>query len=134
MKTISRFLLGVLVMVAFSGIAYAGNTAGVFRLPFDPNQHWLCGGIGYWNDPPSNGQNFMNLNTVFTIPKYHFVEDWNGKCGGSTDLGAVLYAIADGFVEAVDDISGTDSKGFGKLRRKAYDFQRGMLLTLFYQT
>jgi len=91
-------LTAVLAVVAFSGMAYAG-TAGVFRLPFDPNQHWSCPSIGYWNDPPDHGQNFMNLNTGLTTPKYHLAEDWNGKCGGSTDLGAVLYAIADGVVQ-----------------------------------
>ena len=85
-------------MCVFSGVVYAGNTAGVFRLPFDPNQNWsACTSIGYWNDPPDHGQDFMHLNPANN--KYHLAEDWNGKCGGSTDLGAVLYAIADGFVE-----------------------------------
>lgn len=95
MKRISEFLVSLLAVCVFSGAVYAGNTAGVFRLPFDPNQHWSdCIQIGYKS--PAD-QVFMQLNTGFG--KYHLAEDWNGKCGGSTDLGAVLYAIADGFVE-----------------------------------
>jgi hypothetical protein len=103
MKTISTFLVGILAVFVFSGVVHAGNTAGVFRLPYDPNQQWpspcASSTMGFWNDPPNHGQNFMNLNTALTVPKYHLAEDWNGKCGGSTDRGAVLYAIADGVVE-----------------------------------
>ncbi|MBI3627777.1 MAG: M23 family metallopeptidase [Candidatus Sungbacteria bacterium] len=35
----------------------------------------------------------VNPNTGLPINKYHDGEDWNGKCGGDTDLGAPLYAI-----------------------------------------
>ena len=51
----------------------------------------------------------MNLNTDLNPSKYHLAEDWNGQCGFSTDLGAVLYAIADGFLEAVDPTTATNS-------------------------
>ena len=43
----------VLAVMWFSGVAYAGNTAGVFQLPFDTNQRWKyadgsdCPRIGY---------------------------------------------------------------------------------------
>lgn len=117
-KVVGRFLLGMLVMFVFSGAVYAGNTAGVFQLPYDPNQHWKysdgsdCPYIGYKS--PAD-QIFMQLNPVGYQggPAYHLAEDWNGKCGHSTDLGAVLYAVADGFVEAVDDTTANNS--FGKL-------------------
>lgn len=88
MKAIGRFLIGVLAMFAFSSVVYAGNMAGVFRLPYDPNQQWNvpgCMDIGF---KLKADQVFMQLNTGLPsgIPKYHLAEDWNGKCGGSTDL------------------------------------------------
>lgn len=108
MKSIGNFVVVVFVlaMVMYSGVVYAG-TSGIFRLPYDENQRWKyangtdCPYVGFWNDPPDHGQDFMNLYSVSR--RYHLAEDWNGKCGGSTDFGAVLYAIADGFVEKLDD-------------------------------
>jgi len=95
MKSIGGFLVSLFMMYVFSGAVYAGNTAGVFRLPFDPYQHWSdCDKIGY---KPLADQVFMQLYSDNN--KYHLAEDWNGQCGESTDLGAVLYAVADGFVE-----------------------------------
>ena len=104
MKSMGKFMVTVLTMMWFSGIAYAGNTAGVFQLPFNPNQTtWYqtsCSSMGFTNITPS-GQIFMELNTGFN--KYHMAEDWNGKCGGSTDLYAPLFASADGTVQNLDD-------------------------------
>lgn len=100
MKATGKFLLGMLAMFVFFGVAYAGNTAGVFQLPFDTNQRWKyadgtnCPYVGY---KTSADQIFMQLYSVNN--KYHLAEDWNGKCGESTDIGAVLYAIADGVVQ-----------------------------------
>ncbi|MEK7084036.1 MAG: M23 family metallopeptidase [Patescibacteria group bacterium] len=99
MQATGKFLLGLLGVFVFSGLVYAGNTAGVFRLPYDPNQHWsdACdrdNRIGY---KTSADQVFMQLYPENN--KYHPAEDWNGKCGFSTDLGGVLYAVADGVVE-----------------------------------
>ena len=89
------FLTSVLAMSLFSGISYAG-VAGVFRLPYDSYQQWpapcASSTMGWKMD-----QIFMNLYSVNN--QYHMAEDWNGKCGGSTDRGAVLYAIVDGVVQ-----------------------------------
>lgn len=99
MKRIGRCLVMALAVMWFSGIAYAGNTAGVFQLPFDSNQRWSdCRDIGY---KPLADQIFMNF--LADKNKYHLAEDWNGVCGGSTDLGAPLFASADGVVQDLDD-------------------------------
>ena len=97
MKYGKVFLTAALAVALFSGIAYA-QIAGTFRLPYDTNQHWSdCGDVGF---KLKADLVFMQLNTdLASGPKYHLAEDWNGKCGYSTDLGAPLYAIADGVVE-----------------------------------
>ena len=102
MKYGKVFLTAILAMTLFSGMAYA-QTAGVFRLPYDPQQHWSdCTDVGF---KLKADQVFMNLNSDLkdqygnSTPKYHLAEDWNGKCGYDTDKGAPLYAIADGVVE-----------------------------------
>ena len=108
MNLTRMFLVAMAAIVLFSGVVYA-QTAGVFQLPFDPNQNWVdsngitlvnptnCGfgHNGYWDDPPNHGQTFMNL---YVGHGYHMAEDWNGKCGASTDMYAPLYAIAEGVV------------------------------------
>lgn len=108
MKYARLFLTAVLAVVFLASVSYAG-TAGVFRLPYDPTQRWQdCTRIGY---KPQADQIFMEWNDARS--KYHLAEDWNGVCGHSSDLGAVLYAVADGVVEDLSDISDPDS--FGKL-------------------
>lgn len=118
MKRIGRCLATVLAMVWFSGVAYAGNTAGVFRLPFNQNQTiWYntsCHAMGFTDINP-NGLVFMELNTTLSSgSKYHLAEDWNGVCGGSTDKGADLNAIADATVQ--DARMNGDSGGWLLLR------------------
>jgi hypothetical protein len=110
MKGIRILLFTWFMSVVCITNVFAGN-AGLFRLPFDPNQRWsACAEIGF-RDVPPGGQTFMNLNTDLDPDKYHLAEDWNGKCGGSTDLGAVLYAAADGVIKYLRDVSINDSMG-----------------------
>ncbi len=93
MKYGRMFLTAVLAMTLFSGISYAG-TAGVFRLPYDSNQQWPS--------PCTSSTMGWKIDQIFMEKSsrgYHLAEDRNGKCGGDTDRGAPLYAIADGFVE-----------------------------------
>ncbi|OHA83512.1 MAG: hypothetical protein A2937_00175 [Candidatus Yonathbacteria bacterium RIFCSPLOWO2_01_FULL_47_33b] len=90
------------MVLALGCSAALAGTAGKFQPPYNENEVWTpaCGqGNGYKQD-----QYHMQLNPDFT--KYHLGEDWNGVCGGSTDLDAPLVAIADGqvtYLDAVDD-------------------------------
>lgn len=110
MRRVHLFVLLALLSVCLRlHTAYAGNTAGVFQLPFDPQQTWqACGDIGY-KEPPT--QYFMQLNTDFNPPQYHTAEDWNGQCGASSDLGAPLFALADGVVQYIDPTTAANKIG-----------------------
>jgi murein DD-endopeptidase MepM/ murein hydrolase activator NlpD len=91
----------------YASHAEAWSTAGVFHLPFNSTQSWTaCPEKGYKPEPD---QHFLDLNT--TYQKYHTAEDWNGKCGGSTDKGGPLYAIADGSVVFAEPIPSVASIG-----------------------
>lgn len=80
--------------------------AGEFGKPFNENQSWLCGsGWGTYT------QYHTQYNSDPYVLKYHLGEDWNGICGGDTDLGAPLYAIADGQVVFLDDIGTVTGQG-----------------------
>jgi hypothetical protein len=135
-KITGNFLMALLTLFVFSSIAYAGHTAGIFGLPFDPNQRWNvpnCTSIGYSNQG-ALGQIFMELYEEHPsgVPKYHLAEDWNGTCGGSSDMGAVLYAIADGQVQEVDDATSTNG-GFGKLLLIRHTFPDGTQRDVLYE-
>lgn len=110
MKKVGRIAGIVFAALLWTNISYAGHTAGTFQLPFDPKQKWqACSSIGYKQPPDLY---FMQLNSG--KGRYHAAEDWNGVCGGSTDLGAPLFAIADGVVQNLED-SWSTSDSFGKL-------------------
>ena len=64
----------------------------------------------------------MQWNTDFS--KYHMGEDWNGKCGGSTDENYPLLAIADGKVVYIDDVDDT-SKGKQLYIRYSFPYAPG---------
>ena len=105
------FVLSIFWQSAIAGIA------GGFTLPYATNQAWSlglpgCTSTGYYplNDgvPVETGQFYMELNTK--LAKYHMGEDWNGKCGGDTDIGGNLRAIADGQVEAIN-LDAANQKG-----------------------
>ena len=97
-----RLVVAILFMVLSVGSAFAQKKAGVFRLPFNQSQTtWYntsCRTMGFTDVSP-NGLVFMEKNTDPSINKYHLAEDWNGACGGESDKGANLYAIADATVE-----------------------------------
>ncbi|WP_411726322.1 M23 family metallopeptidase [Methyloglobulus sp.] len=84
---------------------HAVPTAGQFLDPFNPGDAWTaCSLIGYKRD-----QYHMQWNDDFD--KYHNGEDWNGKCGSSSDKGARLDAMADGQVTFVDNATARNNWG-----------------------
>lgn len=112
--SLSAVLCGSLAVAAQEAPAPTGQ----FGLPYNANQSWSttapsCGRIGWipYGDPDSH-QYHMQFYSV--VGKYHMGEDWNGKCGGNTDQGAPLLAIADGRVVFVDDSPNGMVQGQGK--------------------
>lgn len=88
---------------------------GEFTKPFNENQSWSCG----------SGWNFTQYHSEYysAVSKYHMGEDWNSNCGGADeDLGAPLYAIADGQVVFIDDSENGEVSGQGKRLYIRYTF------------
>jgi murein DD-endopeptidase MepM/ murein hydrolase activator NlpD len=52
--------------------------------------------------PDANG--FYKARGMRLSPPVHFGEDWNGKGGGDTDMGAPVYSIGDGVVTWAYDV------------------------------
>jgi len=65
-----------------------------------------------------NGTGYYKARGLRLRPPQHFGEDWNGRTGGDTDLGAPVYAIADGIVTLAHNVR----SGWGNvvLTRHAY--------------
>ena len=92
--------------------------------------------MGFFDSPPGDGQIFMQWNDSVRpdgsrINAYHMAEDWNGACGGSTDMFAPLYAIADGFVVYVNNTSST-TDGTGKSLAVRYTLPDGSQMDSMY--
>lgn len=114
-----------LCVLVYANFVYGGPIvsirapAGPFQIPYEEQYNWGdCFGddgineIGYRRD-----QYHMQRNEDFA--KYHIGEDWNGVCGGDTDEGAPLRAIASGKVSYIDTI---DNSGKGKQIYIRYSF------------
>ena len=111
MKKILFWMIALVVSFTSASV-YPDQVAGVFQWPFALGQKWTCTSttgsdqvFRQWK----RDQYFMQWNPDFK--KYHLAEDWNGVCGGSTDRGAPLYALADGKVVGVDTRTKSDSIG-----------------------
>jgi len=65
-----------------------------------------------------NGTGYYKARGLRLRAPQHFGEDWNGRTGGDTDLGAPVYAIADGIVTLAHNVK----SGWGNvvLTRHAY--------------
>ena len=65
-----------------------------------------------------NGTGYYKARGLRLRAPQHFGEDWNGRTGGDTDLGAPVYAVADGIVTLAHNVR----SGWGNvvLTRHAY--------------
>ncbi len=63
----------------------------------------------------------MDLNVGYG---YHMGEDWNGNCGGDTDAGYPLFAIADGKVSWKDDVNNS-AGGYKLYIRYSFPYAHG---------
>jgi murein DD-endopeptidase MepM/ murein hydrolase activator NlpD len=65
-----------------------------------------------------NAENFYKARGLRLRAPQHFGEDWNGRSGGDSDLGAPVYAVADGIVTFAYNVR----QGWGNvvLTRHAY--------------
>jgi hypothetical protein len=93
-----RLLVVGILGIIFGASLVFGATAGSFQLPYNPNQQWKSGGIGYKDEPD---QYFMEFEG-YSPNTYHMAEDWNGIDGTNTDKGGDLLALADGVVQDKD--------------------------------
>jgi len=100
---IRSFLCIILMLCGFLEGAHADPApTGFFKLPYNEGQQWsLCGSIG-WLPMTQFHMRFDNEEPNPTY-KYHMGEDWNGKCGGDSDEGAPLFALADGEISFLDN-------------------------------
>ncbi len=93
-----------MVIVTLVSSNVFAQTAGEFQWPFNKDGQ-------VWNPPCSEGLGYKNApdqyhtEVNYTFNGYHVGEDWNGVCGGNTDLNGDLYAIADGIVDEVGEDS-----------------------------
>jgi murein DD-endopeptidase MepM/ murein hydrolase activator NlpD len=115
--------LFLLSSVLFSVSAVAGSfpsPTSLFGLPFNEKQTGPYCSISGWSNEEASHQYHMQHN--FSFDKFHMGEDWNGKCGGDTDEGYPLLAIADGEVVSVDDVGIVTGQGKRLYIRHAFPY------------
>lgn len=130
---LKSFLFSITLLLGVSCFVYAGSIkqisdpAGPFVPPISDMQTGSkCNISGYKRD-----QYYMELNTEINpatnkpINKYHMGDDLNGMCGGSTDLGYPLLAIADGEVVYLDEVDNT-TKGKQLYIRYSFPYAFGV--------
>ncbi|MEK7538745.1 MAG: M23 family metallopeptidase [Patescibacteria group bacterium] len=102
---VRNVVLGVcLLVICATANAATVNTAG-FQLPFQADKSWgdCVGGDGVPDIGYKKDQTHFNYGGFKDKPtSYHPGEDWNGVCGGDSDLGDPLYAVADGVVSFIN--------------------------------
>lgn len=125
----------LVLTLAMSSHVYAWTISGTLRQPFDPNQTtWYqtaCTDKGFFDGPPGDGQIFMQWNASHN--GYHMAEDWNGKCGYSSDKYSPLYAIGDGFVIYVNNDASITTGGIGKSLTVRYTLPDGSQIDSIYE-
>jgi len=101
---VKSFLFITAFVSGFIGSAYA-DPAGPFGPPISETQTGpYCSTPGYKQD-----QYNMEWNTDFS--KYHMGEDLNGVCGGDTDEGYPVLAVAGGQVIFLDNVGTVSGQG-----------------------
>ncbi len=63
----------------------------------------LADGFDFPVGPP-NGEGYYKARGLRLVQPVHFGEDWNGRAGGDTDMGAPVYAMGDGLVTWAYDV------------------------------
>jgi murein DD-endopeptidase MepM/ murein hydrolase activator NlpD len=101
-------ILGVLLL----GLSCAGFSVGAESLKIN-----LADGFDFPVGKP-NAEGYYKARGLRLREPRHYGEDWNGRAGGDSDLGAPVYAIADGIVTFAHNVR----SGWGNvvLTRHAY--------------
>lgn len=63
----------------------------------------LADGFDFPVGPP-NGDGYYRARGMRLRPPVHYGEDWNGRAGGDSDMGAPVYSVADGLVTWAYDV------------------------------
>ena len=87
-------VLGMLLL-ATGGLCEAAKTVSLR----------LADGFDFPVGPP-NAAGYYKARGMRLRSPIHYGEDWNGRGGGNTDLGAPVYSIADGIVTWAYDVKG----------------------------
>ena len=101
-KMLAMFFIALLVGVT----SVTAQVAGQFGFPISEDQT----GSGCSRAGSKIDQHHLEYNTDILprtkkpINKYHYGEDWNGKCVGDADAYYPLKAIADGYVKSINNI------------------------------
>jgi murein DD-endopeptidase MepM/ murein hydrolase activator NlpD len=90
-KMLAMFFIALLV----GSSSLVAQVAGQFHYPmWESDTAPGCSAPGFKKD-----QYHLDFNTGYN--KFHYGEDWNGKCGGNSDLDQPLRAVADGRIVAI---------------------------------
>ena len=120
LSLIVAFVLAFLGQIATAACIASPCVAGVFQWPYSPPS----------SHKSTPDQYTMQWNPDPLVLKYHLADDWNGIGGGNTDLGNPLYAIADGIVVDIDQMTANNS--IGKVIRVRYLLPDGKQIDSVY--
>lgn len=129
----NKLLFAFVLLGGYAGSVSANPAPeGQFGPPFNENQSWsACSSVGWipYGDPNSHQYHMQYYSAV---SKYHMGEDWNGVCGGNSDEGAPLFAIAGGEVVFLDNVGTVSGQGKRLYIRHSFPYAKasGGVMTL----